>query len=189
MFSSARLNACTSRTAEMLSCSSALTLPISLRVLRKALRAWSENHSGGDSHDRHHHHAEQRKRHALRQHVVSDPDQQQHAAGDVDQGKVDRLADGLGVVGDAAHQVAGFMLGVVARPAGGAGARRRAVRRSRSTCCPAQVIEKKVAPVNRLPPIYRITNNHDDAGQPAQPLGCRGQRTRRLVSAGIRKPI
>src|SRR5678815_6150005 len=44
MFSSARLNACTSRTAAMDSCNSALTLPISLRLLRKALRACAEKY-------------------------------------------------------------------------------------------------------------------------------------------------
>ncbi len=44
MFSSARLNACDSRTAAMVSCKLAFTEPISTRVLRKALRAWSENH-------------------------------------------------------------------------------------------------------------------------------------------------
>jgi hypothetical protein len=43
MLASSRLKACTSRTPEMLSSNSALTLPISLRVTRKALRAWPLN--------------------------------------------------------------------------------------------------------------------------------------------------
>jgi hypothetical protein len=42
MLSSSRLKACTSRTPAMLSCSPALTLPISRRLCRKALRAWFE---------------------------------------------------------------------------------------------------------------------------------------------------
>ena len=43
MFSSSRLKAWTSRTDEMLSCSSALTLPRSSRAARKALRACPES--------------------------------------------------------------------------------------------------------------------------------------------------
>ncbi len=45
MFSSARLKACTSLTAEMFSCNSALTLPMDLRDLRNILRAWAEKYS------------------------------------------------------------------------------------------------------------------------------------------------
>ena len=44
-FSSARLKACTSRTAEIDSCSSAFTLPSSARDTRNARRAWFENHT------------------------------------------------------------------------------------------------------------------------------------------------
>jgi len=44
MFSSSRLKACTSRTAEMPSCRSAFTDPISSRARRNALRAWPEKY-------------------------------------------------------------------------------------------------------------------------------------------------
>ena len=115
MFSSARLKACTSRTAEMLSCSSALTLPISLRDLAEGLARLVREIEGGEEHDRHDRQAEQGERHVGGQHVVGDPDQQQDAADHVDQGEADRLFDRVGVVGDAAHQVAGFVLGVIAQ--------------------------------------------------------------------------
>ena len=73
------------------------------------------------------------------QHGVGDPDDQQRAADHVDQREADRLLDRVHVVGDAAHHVAGLVLGVVAQ--------RELVQvledldaQVRSTCWPAQVI-------------------------------------------------
>ena len=51
---------------------------------------------------------------ALAQHGVRDQQDQQRALDHADQWKGDRLLDGVGVVGDAAHHVAGFVSRVVA---------------------------------------------------------------------------
>jgi len=47
------------------------------------------------------------------QHVVCNPNEQERTTGYVDQCKADGLIDGFGIIGDTAHQVAGFMFGVV----------------------------------------------------------------------------
>ena len=72
----------------------------------------SQEHDGGNGK------REQREGQVGGQHVVRDPDQQQDAAENIDQREREGLLDGAGVVGDAAHQVAGFMLGVVAQREG-----------------------------------------------------------------------
>jgi len=54
------------------------------------------------------------ERHVGGQHVVRDPGQQQDAAQYVDQGKVHGQFDCHGIIGDMAHQVAGFIFGIIA---------------------------------------------------------------------------
>ena len=141
MLASSRPKACTSRTPEMLSCRSALTLPISMRVRRKALRAWPENHAVTTSITGTTAMLIKRiGRSCWVSMLYAIQTNSSESAGDAHQGKADRLLDGVHVVGDAAHHVAGFVFSIVTE--------RKPVQvledlhpQVLSTCCPAQVIK------------------------------------------------
>lgn len=66
-------------------------------------------------HQRQHREAQQGVDEVGLEHLEGDPDHQQRAADHADQGEVDGLLDGLKVAGQAAHDVADLVLGVVAQ--------------------------------------------------------------------------
>jgi len=66
-------------------------------------------------HDGHRRHADQGERHAAVEHGVRQPHDQQHAAHHLHQREADHLLDRLDVVGQAAHDVARFVFGVIAQ--------------------------------------------------------------------------
>ncbi len=106
MFSSSRLNACTSRTAAMLSCSPALTDAHLLAGDAEGLARLVGEKGGSDQHQRHDGEREQGVDHVLAQHHRDDPDDQQEPAHHLHQREAERLLDRVGVTGQAAHHVA-----------------------------------------------------------------------------------
>ena len=149
MFSSSRLKACTSRTPAMRLLQIGVDAADGHPGLAEGLARLAGEPEGGHGHHRQHDHADQGVGDAQGQHGGQDPDDQQGAPDDVDQGEAERLLDGVDVVGDPAHQAPGLVARSSSPGRGGAGGGRAAGAAVAATRCPAQVMRKNCSPARR----------------------------------------